>query len=80
MPLNNEQRKRSAEELHANPLLTEVLESMSKDIVDRWMSATSRKKRESAWRDFQAVEAFKISMYAVVTSFIGEDNESSRNG
>lgn len=69
----DEQTKALARQLRDSPLLRAITDRMSSDIVDRWKSATTRKKRETAWRELRAVEALQDALYAEITNVLGDD-------
>lgn len=71
----DEQAKAQARQLRDSPLLRAITDRMSSDIVERWKSASTRKKRETAWRDLQSVEALQIALYAEITNVLGDDSQ-----
>jgi hypothetical protein len=69
----DEQTKAQARQLRDSPLLRAITDGMSSDIVERWKAASTRKRRESAWRELQAVEALQVALYAEITNVLGDE-------
>ena len=51
-----EQRKQAAKALHANPLLSEILDELRLELLEAWENAGSTEHREKHWHEVKALE------------------------
>jgi hypothetical protein len=67
-----EDRKRAAEKLHANPLLSECFDKTIANCFTAWQASRDQKEREDLWQRVKAVQLVRSELNAAVKSALGD--------
>jgi hypothetical protein len=74
-----EERKRAAEKLHANPLLSECFDKAIANCFTAWQADPSKEDREFMWFRMKAIQSVRSEINAAVKSALGDKQQTNPN-
>lgn len=69
-------RKRAAEKLHANPLLSECFDKTIANCFTAWQASRDPKEREDLWQRVKAIQLVRSEVNAAVKSALGDKQQN----
>ena len=74
-----EERKRAADKLHANPLLSECFDKTIANCFTAWQASRDSSERETLWLTVQAIQIVRREVNAAVKSALGDKQQTNPN-
>ena len=71
-----DERKRAAEKLHANPLLSECFDKTIANCFTAWQASREPKEREDLWQRVRAIQLVRSEVNAAVKSALGDKQQT----
>lgn len=72
-----ETRKRAAEKLQANPLLSECFDKAISNCFTAWQAEPSKEDRDFLWFRMKAIQSVRSEINAAVKSALGDKQQSN---
>lgn len=73
--MNQEERRKAAKGIHANPLLSECFENAIKNCFDAWVADPNSKDRDLLWHRMKAIQLVRIEINAAVKSALRDEQQ-----
>jgi len=70
-----EDRKRAAEKLYANPLMSECFDKAIANCFTAWQADPSKEDRDYLWNRMKAIQILRSEINAAVKSALGDKQQ-----
>lgn len=71
-----DEKKRAAEKLHANPLLSECFDKTIANCFTAWQASRDAKEREDLWQRVKAIQLVRSEVNAAVKSALRDEQQN----